>query len=166
LRTRRRTLAPRPSWWLAWAAPLALALASCAGEPEGPEARIRAVLQELERAAEEGELRPFRQHVSEHYEDPRGFDKEALLNFARLQVLRAERRHVIVRVRGVDLRDPRRAEVELVVGLAGSRLTTPEDAARLRADVYKVDVDLEEEEDGVWRIVWAQWRQTVLADLL
>ncbi len=142
-----------------------LALAGCGGDPQSPEARIRAVLAALEAAAESGELGPWKEHVSERYADARGFDKEALVGFATLHVLRSSRRHVFVRVRTIDVREPHRAEVTLAVALAGSRLATPGDAARLRADVYKVDLDLEDE-DGRWRIVWAQWRPTAPADLL
>jgi hypothetical protein len=144
---------------------LALALAGCAGDPQSPEAQIRSVLAELEAAAEAGELGPFKAHVSERYADGQGFDKEALVGFARLHVLRSARRHVFVRVRAIELREPQRAEVTLAVALAGSRLATPGDAARMRADVYKVDLDLEDE-DGAWRIVWARWRPTAPADLL
>jgi len=151
------------------AVPIALALAlaavGCGGDPETPEAQVRRALGALEAAAEEGDLAAFRDGISERYADERGHDKEALVRFATFHVLRSARRHVLVRVRDVLLRDDGRAEVSLAVGLAGSPAASADELARLRADVYKVDLDLAQE-DGAWRVVWAQWRPTAPADLL
>jgi hypothetical protein len=45
-------------------------------------------------------------------------------------------------------------------------VSSPEELAGLHADVYKVDMDLDDEGDGDWRLVWAQWRRTAPTDLL
>ena len=54
----------------------------------------------------------------------------------------------------------------LVAALTGSAISGAEELAGLHADVYKVDVDLDDEGEGDWRVVWAQWRRTAPTDLL
>ena len=62
--------------------------------------------------------------------------------------------------------DTDRAEVTLVVAITGSAISGPEELAGLHADVYKIDMDLDDEGDGDWRLVWAQWRSTAPTDLI
>ncbi len=143
-----------------------LALGSgCGGEPQTPEARVRAALAALETAAEAGDVQAFGEHVSERYADEAGQDRRALLGLVTFHVMRHRGRHVFVRIRSLEIRESGRAEVTLAAALAGSTLAGEADVARLRADVWKIDLDLEEE-DGDWRVVWAQWRPTAPADLL
>jgi len=143
---------------------LALALClslACAGEPDSPEAQVRALLAEIESAAEQGDVSAFKDLVSEGYEDPYGHDKKALGAFMTFNVLRHQRgREIILRVRQIAIPTPDRAAVTLHVGLAGS-------AARgsLHADVYEVELDVERE-DQDWRLTWAEWKPSPATDLL
>jgi hypothetical protein len=141
---------------------LALGLAlACSGEPDSPEAQVRALLAEIEAAAEDGDVSAFKDLVSERYEDPYGHDKQALGAFMTFNVLRHQRgRQVILRTRQVTLPTPDRAAVTLHVGLAGAASGTS-----LRADVYQVELDLVQE-DGDWRLTWAQWKPAPATDLL
>ena len=47
-----------------------------------------------------------------------------------------------------------------MAAITGSPISGPEELAGLRADVYKIDMDLDDEGDGDWRLVWAHWRTT------
>lgn len=140
---------------------LAVGLAGCAAEQTTPEAQVRAVLGALAQAATQGDVGAFKSHVSERYDDDQGYDRRTLAAYLTFQMMRDRQRKVAVRVRSITLPDPDRAEVRLHVGLAGSG-----GARGLRAEVYKVEVDLAKEGDGQWRMVWARWRPAPATDLL
>ena len=144
---------------------LATALA-CGGDPLSPEEQVRTVIEGMEQAAEEGDVSAFKAVVSESYQDERGYDKRSLAAYVTFHVMRNNNRHFFTRIRSIEIRDTGRAEVMLVAALTGSAISSPEELAGLRADVYKVDVDLDDEGEGDWRVVWAQWRRTAPTDLL
>jgi hypothetical protein len=144
---------------------LATALA-CGGDPLSPEEQVRAVIEEMERAAEEGDVSAFKAVISESYEDERGFDKRDLAAYVTFHVLRHTQRRFFARVRSVEIRDSGRAEVVVVAAISGREVSGIEELANLHADVYKIDLDLDDEGDGDWRVVWAQWRRTAPTDLL
>jgi hypothetical protein len=139
---------------------LAAVVAACGSDSQTPEARVRATLAALEEAAEAGDVGALEEHVSERYEDAYGHDRQALGAFLAFQVMRHGSRHLLVRVRDVDLRDDGRATVRLHAGLAGTG-----GAAALSADVYEVEMDLLEE-DGDWRLIWAAWKPAPAGALL
>ena len=104
--------------------------------------------------------------VSERYQDERGFDKKDLTAYVTFHVMRNTKRRVFTRIRSIEIRDSARAEVALVAAITGSAISGPEELAGLHADVYRIDMDLDDEGDGDWRLVWAQWRTTAPIDLL
>ncbi len=137
----------------------------CGGEPETPEQRVRASLAEVEAAVEAADVGGFRDFVSDRYQDARGNDKRALVGLLLFERNRSRRVHVVTRLRGLEILEDGRAQVSLTVGMAGSPLPSAADAARLRADVFAVELDLVEEGDR-WRVVWADWRPAPASDLL
>jgi hypothetical protein len=145
--------------------PSALLLAAvlgCGAAPT-PEEEVRAVLGELEAAAEAGDAGAFAALVSAGYEDPYGHDRDELRAFVAFHVMRSGRgREVMVRVRDVRIEpaEPTRAAVTLAVGLAGAG-----SRVGLGAEVYAVDLDLAREGDA-WRVSWAQWHAAPATDLL
>ena len=126
----------------------------CGGDPASPEAQVRAALDALEQAAEAGDAAAPSLHLDE------------VMIRSRIEAQCAECEHgcrLAARTANQGAkpcREPGKAEVTLHAGLAGRG------QARLRADVYKLDLDLEEEDSGLWRVVWAQWRPAPAADLL
>ncbi len=143
---------------------LLLALFACGSEPESPEVQVRRAIEALEAAAEAGDVSAFQEGVSAHYEDARGNDKEGLRGTVTFHVLRNSSREIVVRVRDVVFVSPGHAEVVLVVGTAGA--SSRGGAPGIRGNVYQVDANLDEEEPGVWRLTWAQWKPTAPAELL
>lgn len=132
----------------------------CARETETPEAQVRRLLARLEEAAEAGDVGAVKEHVSEAYEDPRGHDRRALGAFLSFHVMRHGSRHLLVRVRDVALRRDGRVTVLLHAGLAGTG-----GRAALTAEVYEVEMDWVDE-DGTWRLVWADWKPAPAGALL
>ncbi len=135
------------------------------GDVTSPEEQIRALLETVERAVEEGDLDSLREAISEHYDDERGQDKKDLVRYLTFHVLRNSNRHVLSRVRQVDV-DGAFATVRLHAGLASTPLESPDDWSGIRASIYAMDLQFAEEEAGVWRLVTALWRRATPSELL
>ena len=144
---------------------LAVVLA-CGSDPLSPEEQVRTVIETMEQAAEEGDVSAFKAIVSENYEDPYGHDKRSLAAYVTYHVMRHSHRRFFARVRSVDIRHQDRAEVVVVAAISGRDVSGIEELIGLQADVYKIDLDLDDEGDGDWRVVWAQWKRTAPTDLL
>ena len=144
---------------------LAVALA-CGGDPLSPEEQVRNVIATMEQAAERGDVSEFKAVISESYQDERGFDKRDLAAYVTFHVMRHTHRRFFARVRSVEIRESGRAEVVVVAAISGRDVSSIEELVGLHGDVYKIDLDLDDEGDGDWRVVWAQWRRTAPTDLL
>lgn len=140
----------------------AFALA-CGAEPESPESRVRAVLASLERSAQTRDVGAMKEHVSASYADSHGHDARAIGGIVGMQLLRNESIHLLTRVRGVEIPAPGVARAVAVVAMAGAPIPGPELLPAVRADLYRFDLDLAEE-DGVWRITRAAWRPATIAE--
>ncbi|MCP3986994.1 MAG: hypothetical protein GY723_21610 [bacterium] len=143
---------------------LGLLFGGCDAAVETPESQVRRALDELEVAAEEGDVAGFKRLVSERYTDAQGHDKQALGSYVAFHVMRNRNRHIVLRVRDVLVVSPGSAEVTLIAGIGGTRDSGG--ALSAHGDVYQIDLDLEEEGQGTWRMVWAQWKPTAATDLL
>ena len=144
---------------------LVVSLGCGGGEVASPEAQVRALLETVEAAVEAGDLDTVRDAISEHYEDERGQDKKALVRYLTFHVLRNSNRHVLSRVRSVEV-DASFAVVRLHAGLASTPLENPDDWSGIRASIYAMDLQFAEEEEGVWRLVTALWRRATPTELL
>jgi hypothetical protein len=143
----------------------ALALV-CAGEPESPEARVLALLERAEVAAEERDVKALREMISERYADEQGRDKAALKALLAFHFLRNQSVHLLTRAGEIALPTPERAEVVVFVAMAGRPIPGPEALVGLRADLYRFDLVFEEVEGEEWRLVRAGWRRAMPDDFL
>jgi hypothetical protein len=143
---------------------LGLTLAACAGEDDSPEARVRAVLAALEEGAQQRDAGAMKEHVSEGYRDAHGNDKRAVAQVVAFHLLRNQSVHLLVRVAEISLPAPGEARALAFVAMAGTPIEGPEALLRLRADLYRFDLQLREEEPGVWRVGSAQWRPAAVDD--
>jgi hypothetical protein len=146
----------------AFAAGAALALA-CADAPATPEERVRAVLAEIEAAAEARDVGALKEHVSESYSDPRGNDARALAGIATFHFMQNRSVHLLTRVRHVEVSAPGEARAVALVAMAGTPIPGPDALPGLRADLYSFDVRLREE-DGRWRVASARWEPATADD--
>jgi hypothetical protein len=142
----------------------ALASLACSPDPDSPEARVRAVLAALEAGAEARDAGSMKEHVSERYRDARGQDRRAATALVAFHFLQNRSVHLLVRVRSVAIASDGAARIDAVVAMAGVPIPAPEALAGLRADLYRFDLRLREEDDGAWRIVWAEWHPATLDD--
>jgi len=148
---------------LALAAGLLLALA-CAPDAKSPEEKIRAVLAALEEGAEEKRAGAMKEHVSERYADAQGNDKRAIAQLVAFHLLRNQSVYLLTRVRSVEIEAPGEGRAEVLVAMAGTPIAGPEALLSLRADLYRFDLRLAEEQDGAWRVRSAEWRPAAADD--
>lgn len=142
----------------------ALALLSCSGEPPSPDAAVRATLAAIEASAGERDPDGLEEHISDSYADARGNDKRAVVGIAALHLLRNQAVYTFSRIQEVDTTEPGRAAVRALVALAGRPIRDAASLASVRADLYRFDVTLREEEPGAWRVISAAWHPASLAD--
>ena len=71
--------------------------------------------------------------------------------------------YLLVRVNDVVLADPGKAQVDAFVALAGQPIRDATALPELRADLYRFDLRLRDE-DGEWRVTSADWRPATLVD--
>jgi hypothetical protein len=136
---------------------------ACAPAAETPEDRVRAVLAALEAGAQARDVGAMKELVSERYMDAAGHDKRAVGALVGLHLMRNESIHLLVRVASLAIPAPGRADVVALVAMAGTPIPGPEALPALRADLYRFDLALGEE-DGVWRVTGAAWRPAAIAD--
>ncbi len=152
---------------VARAAGLILATAcalACSSAPSTPEDQIRAVLAELEASAEAKDAGAMKQHVSDAYADAQGNDKRAIAQLVAFHLLRNQSVYLLTRVSKIAITEPGQGSAEVFVAMAGTPIAGPEALLGLRADLYRFDLQLENEPDGAWRILSAEWRPAAVDD--
>jgi hypothetical protein len=143
-----------------------LLLQACAEEPRGAEAQLRATVAAAERAAEAKNLGAVKALISQRYADDRGQDREAIEGILTLTFLRNQTIHLLTRVDSIELPEPRRAQIRIFVAMAGGPLSSAADLLRMRANLYRFDLDLEDEDGGDWKVTSAEWRPAEPEDFL
>jgi hypothetical protein len=142
---------------------LAVSLVACRTAPSSPEDDIRALISEMERAAEDKDIARLKEAISDRYSDPEGRNKNILKGFLARYLLQHRSVHLLVRVDFVNVKDPAAAAARLLVAMAGRDIEDVGILPTLRADLYLVDVELAREGDG-WRVTSAAWEQASLED--
>ena len=143
---------------------LAGAFAIACSQPQAtPEARVRAVLADLEVAAEARDVAAMKAHVAETYRDARGQDRQAAAALLTMHFLQNRAVHLLTRVDEVVASEDGTASASVLVAMAGSPIPSPAALPGLRADLYHFAFELREEE-GAYRITGASWRPAGLDD--
>jgi hypothetical protein len=141
---------------------LCLALA-CSGGAETPEDQVRALLASLEESAERKDAGEMKEHVSEGYSDAHGNDQRAVAQLVAFHLLRNQSVHLLTRVQSVEIPAPGETRAVVLVAMAGTEIEGPEALIALRADLYRFELSLADE-DGVWRVRSADWRPASVDD--
>lgn len=144
---------------------VALLTAGCGGEPESPEAQVRAQITRAVEAAEAKDVGALRAMVSDRYSDPDGRDKRAVEAILRLHFLRNQSVHLYTRVQSVTVSKPDRAEASVLVAMAGVPITSEVELPALRADLHRFDIDFALEDD-TWRVERAVWSRAELGEIV
>lgn len=149
--------------WL-WLGILGILLSGC-GEPRGTrEERVRAFVAEAEASAEARRLADFSDYLSEGYHDKHGNGRREVLRLLAAHFLRNQSLHLTTRIPDIRLTSPSEAEAKVLVAMAGSPLTGPEQFLSLQADVYRFHLYFREE-DGELRVFSADWQPALASEM-
>jgi hypothetical protein len=143
-------------------AALAIAIA-CSPQQATPEARVRAVLADLEVAAEARDVASMKERVSDDYRDARGQDRQAAAALLTMHFLQNRAVYLLTRVDEVVAPEGGTARASVLVAMAGAPIPSPAALPGLRADLYHFAFELREE-GGAYRITSASWRPASLDD--
>jgi hypothetical protein len=148
---------PQSRGRLRWLVPLAAALAGLAacGNAPTPDARVRALVAEAERAAEARDVRGVMALVSPQFRDSQGADREELARLVRGWFVVHQAVHLVTRIESIEFPYDDYARVGLTVGALG-REAAGTGGLDLAADVHDVVLELRLEDDA-WRVVRARW---------
>lgn len=133
---------------------LLLMLASCGGEPAGPEAELRAWVDDMHRAAEAKDRGAIVERISSSYADARGNSRDDISDLLRLYFLRSNRVEFVPAIDRINVIAETAAEISLTVGMAG----TDQGRFALRADAYRFELELVLA-DGDWELIAARWAE-------
>ncbi len=144
--------------------PTLFAVGACGGAVITQEDEIRAFVGEIERASRERDLRLMKDAVSEQYADPRGRTREDLHGLLTYHYFRNRSIYVLLRIEKLELQSPDAASLVLLAALAGGPISSPQALRELRADVYRFELELEDEGEADWRVRSAGWRPAQIDD--
>ncbi len=137
---------------------LGILLSGCHGS-ETPEDQVRATLQRAQQAVTDGDLGVLTELISDDYADEAGRDRPAVVALLRQQFIESRAIHLLTRVQGVAIPEAGRAEASILVAAGAEPLPDEDDLSTLKADLYRFEITLSEEEPGRWTIVRAAWRR-------
>jgi hypothetical protein len=146
-----------PTFWTALLTSIIVTLAGC-GDEETPEDRVRGYIDRVIESAEARNWRSFRDYVADDYKDEHGMNKEAVLAIVARYILANQRIYILERVASVRIENPRNAHAVVYAAMGGQPISGAQDLARIRADVYRFEIDLRAGDDGVFRARRSVWK--------
>lgn len=126
---------------------------------------MRALIEQAAAAAGQRNSAALRALISERYADSEGHDKRSLEGILRFYFLRNESVHLLTHIRSVALPARERAQAVVYVGMAGQPVREAGELERLRADLFRFDLEFGLEA-GEWRLQRAGWRRAEFADFV
>lgn len=135
-----------------WAA---LGLIAGCGADASPEQQVRAVIEQMEAAAESRDVGGLLEHISENYRDGEGRGRAEALQSARVYFIANQSIHLLTRIESVEFPAQDEARLKVQMGMAGRGAQAG--ALDVNADLYDFDVALTRE-DGEWKVSYADWR--------
>jgi hypothetical protein len=131
---------------------IATGLTGCGETRAGPEAEIRAWIDEMQAAAEDERRRDIVARIAEGYTDGRGNSREDVDNTLRGWFFRTDGITLLVDVEDIEIIADTAARVRLMVGMAGTGVG----AFGISADAYRFELELGYTGDD-WELLSARW---------
>jgi len=137
---------------------LCLLLWAC-GEQNPPEQRIRALIGDMELAVESGEKLGLDTYLHERYSDPwHKSRREAMATLIKL-MFRHRGVHLFTVIRSIEPNTGQDAASAVVyAAMTGVPVESVDALISLKADLYRFDIELVEE-DGAWWIIGSRWER-------
>jgi len=135
-------------------------LSACGSEPSSPEEQVKAVIVQMEEAAERRNRSDMSEHVSDNYSDEHG-DKKALNNIFRAYLLRNKSINIFTVIHSMHAVSPQEYRVELSAFMAAKGVDIESEAGRMKADTHRFSVTFVDESSGggEWKVRSAVWKR-------
>lgn len=135
---------------------LAAIVGGC-GEADSPEAQVRALIGQMELAAEARDTSDVLELISAQYRDHYGNGRDEVGRAVRGYFIANQSIHLLTRIEELSFPAEDEARATVLVGMVG-RDADATDAWDLAADLYRFEIAAVRE-DGEWKITWARWRR-------
>jgi hypothetical protein len=136
---------------------LVLALAACSGS-DTPEQQVRAVIGQMESAAEDRDVGDLMAHISTSYRDEYGQGPEEASRYVRGYFIANQSIHLLTRIEKIEFPNTEEARATVLVGMASREADGSADW-NLVADLYRFEISLLRE-SGKWKISHARWERS------
>ena len=131
---------------------ISLALLAACSDSGSPEQQVRAVIEQMERAAENRDVGELASHLSEEYRDANGMGADDASRYARGFFLANQSIHLLTRIEELTFPTEGEARAQVLVGMLGRDAADQWDLA---AELHTFKIALRREEQD-WRIVFVE----------
>jgi len=131
---------------------LVLATLTACGDRDSPEQQVRAVIEQMEQAAESRDVGDLKAHLSEDYRDANGMGAAEAARYARGYFLANQSIHLLTRIEELTFPTDGEARAQVVVGMLGRDAGDQWDLA---AELHTFKVALRREDDE-WKVTFLQ----------
>ena len=132
---------------------IVVCLIGCGGA-DAPEAQVRAMIAEIETAAEARDVGDLMNHVSDQFRDHQGREAKELAQYIRGYFIANQSVHLLTRIESIEFPTQDEARAKVTVGMLGREAA---DSWDLAAEVRDFDVTFMRE-DGEWKVTYARAR--------
>lgn len=129
------------------------ALAACGGA-DSPEQQVRAVIDQMEVAAEKRDVGDVTEHLSEDFHGSSGMRPEEVARYLRGYFIANQSIHLLTRVEHLEFPTDGEARAQVVVGMLG-REAAAADQWDLAADLHTFKIALRREADD-WKVTFVE----------
>lgn len=129
------------------------ALVAC-GDKNSPEQQVRAVIEQMEQAAENRDVGDLKAHLSEEYRDTHGMGAEAAMRYVRGYFIANQSIHLLTRIEDLTFPTDGEARAQVLVGMLG-RDAAASDEWDLAAEVHTFKIALRREDDE-WKVTFLE----------
>jgi hypothetical protein len=135
----------------AWVFMTFVVLAAC-GDKDSPEQQVRAVIEQMEQAAESRSVGDLKAHLSADYRDANGMDAEEAARYARGYFIANQSIHLLTRIEELTFPTDGEARAQVLVGMLGRDAA---DRWDLAAELHTFQIALRREDDE-WKVTFLQ----------
>ena len=129
---------------------LTLATLAACSDGGSPEQQVRAVIEQMEQAAENRDIGELASHLSADYRDANGMDAEEAGRYARGYFIANQSIHLLTRIEDLTFPTDGEARAQVLVGMLG-RDAGASDQWDLAAEVHTFKIALRREDDE-WKV--------------
>lgn len=133
---------------------LTLATLAACGDRSSPEQQVRAVIEQMEQAAEDRDVGGLQAHLSEDYRDANGMGAEEAARYARGYFIANQSIHLLTRIEELTFPSDGEARARVLVGMMG-RDAAATNQWDLAGELRTFKIALRREDDE-WKVTFLE----------